>query len=54
VVHVAAVHTEVVVRTTNMLLVMDPSGYCYRVGRLRVQVEGMDLATYTVKGLAVR
>lgn len=54
VVHVAAVHIEVVVRTTSMAPVMDPSGYYYRVGRLKVQVEGMALATYTAKGLIVR
>jgi hypothetical protein len=54
VVRVAAVRTEIVVHMTSMPLVMDPSGCYCRVGRLRVLVEGMDLATYTVKGLAVR
>jgi hypothetical protein len=53
-VRVAAVRTEVVVNMTSMPLVMDPSGCYYRVARLKVLVEGTDLATYTAKGLAVR
>lgn len=53
-VHVGAARTEAVVRKKSMVLVMDPLRCWNRFGHWKGQVEGMDLATYTVKGQAVQ